>query len=402
MMPKAVLLTLLSVLNTNGQEATMIPDPLTALEGRPVTTPEAWRKDRRPEILELFRACEYGRTPRDPFTMTYEVFDEDPKALGGKAIRRQVAIHLGRNGKNLRLDLLLFLPPSAEGKAVPVFTLLNFSGNHTVHADPAIAFPRGLVPKQFQGGRGAKASRFPVEAILARGYGLATAFCGDIDPDFDDGFKNGAHALFDSPGDRPDDAWGTIGAWAWGLSRILDYLVTDPQVDAERVAVLGHSRLGKTALWAGAQDERFSMVISNNSGSGGAALARNKQGERIKDGIEQFPYWYCAHYRNYVNREDELPMDQHMLLALMAPRPVYVASATEDTWADPEGEFLSCVHAGPVYRLFGLDGVGAAELPPPDSPLHRGMIGYHLRTGKHDLTAYDWEQYMDFAELHWR
>ena len=379
-----------------------LPNPLITLDGVDITTTSAWREVRRPEILELFRTHVYGRTPEGTVEMNAEVFDEDRNALGGKAIRKQVAIHLGRGGKSMRVDLLLFLPVSAERRPVPVLTLLNFSGNHAVHDDPAIAFPRGPVPLRFRQVRGAKSERFRVEAIVARGFGLATAYCGDIALDTDASFQTGAHVLFGTPTDRAGDTWGTLGAWAWGLSRILDYLETDPDVDAQRVAVLGHSRLGKTALWAGAQDERFAIVISNNSGSGGAALARNKKGERIKDATRKYLYWYCTNYLGYSEREGELPVDQHMLLSLIAPRPVYVASASEDAWADPEGEFLSCIYAGPVYRLFGLEGVSATEFPPPDTPLHRGTIGYHLRTGKHGLTPYDFEQYMTFAEACFR
>jgi hypothetical protein len=380
-------------------EAPDLPDPLVAADGRTITTPEEWRDVRRPEILELFRTHVYGRSPEETGDVRFDVFDEGRAALGGKAVRRQVAIDIAHNGRSLRIGVLAFLPAESAGP-VPLLTLLNFGGNHTVCDDPAVPLPSTWLREDFRPPgefRGAKRDRFPLENILSRGWGMATAYYGDIDPDFDDGFRNGVHPLFDPPGERQGDAWGSVGAWAWGLSRMMDYFETDGEIDHERIAVLGHSRLGKTALWAGAQDERFAVVISNNSGCTGASLSRHPKGESVNSINKNFPHWFCPNYRRYMENERNLPVDQHMLIALVAPRPVYVASATEDDWAGQEGEFLSCVHAAPVYRLFGLDGLGTATMPGPDSPLNEGHIGYHIRTGKHDLTAYDWERYVDFA-----
>lgn len=381
-----------------------LPDPLTTSAGRKITTTTGWQETRRPEILELFRANVYGRAPSDPGELAFDVFDEKSDALGGTAIRKQVAMNITTAKGTLRVDLLLYLPRAAEQQPVPALTLLNFKGNHAVNDDPSIAIPGsmqqkpGLPPDE---ARGMSSSRYPVQEIIKRGYGLVTVFYGDIAPDSGDCFKQGIHTLYDPDGERLPDAWGSVSAWSWGLSRIMDYLETDRSVDHSKVAVLGHSRLGKAALWAGAQDERFGIVISNDSGSTGAALARRKNGETISAINNSFPHWFCDNYKAFNDREDELPVDQHMLLSLVAPRPLYIASATEDLWADPNNEFLSAVAAEPVYRLFDLDGLGTKTMPPPDQPISHGHIAYHLRTGKHDLTPYDWACFMDYADKHW-
>jgi acetyl esterase/lipase len=182
----------------------------------------------------------------------------------------------------------------------------------------------------------------------------------------------------------------------------MDYLETDKDIDATRIGVVGHSRGGKAALWCGAEDERFALVISNDSGSTGAALARNKKGESIARINDSFPHWFCENYKKYNDKEEELPIDQHQLIALIAPRLGYVASASQDEWADPKNEFMSCFHASPVWKLWEKPGVTVSEQPPVNKPAHDGYVGYHLREGKHNLGLSDWNWYMDFADKHLR
>ena len=387
-----------------------LPDPLVMTDGTKVTNAQTWKDKRRPEILELFRTYVYGRAPVGrPKDMTFKVFDLERRALSGLATRKQITVNFTGREDGPGMDILIYLPNNRE-KPIPTFVILNFGGNHTICSDPAIKLSTswmrsgpGVVNNRATAEtRGKAASRFPLEDILKRGYGLATIYYGDIDPDFDDGFKNGVQPAFDKlrDGKRAPDAWGSIGAWAWGLSRAMDYFETDADIDNNRVIVLGHSRLGKTALWAGARDERFAIVISNDSGCGGAALSRRRFGETVERINTSFPHWFCENFKKYDGKEDDLPVDQHMLIALIAPRPVYVASADEDLWADPKGEFLSCKYADPVYKLLGKKGFGADRMPALNSPVKTGTIGYHVRSGSHNLTKYDWQQYMDFADLH--
>jgi len=288
----------------------------------------------------------------------------------------------------------MYLPANSKGKA-PVFVGLNFNGNAAIQNDPEI-----LTNSNNKVSRGASSSRWPVKTIIENGFGLVTACYNDIEIDNKDGWKTGVRTKLQNNLKIKPEEWGAIGAWAWGLSRIMDYLETDKDIDQNKVAVMGHSRLGKTALWAGASDPRFSLVISNESGEGGAALARRWFGETVYLINKNFPHWFVDAYKSYNHNVFDLPVDQHELLALIAPRPLYVASAAGDLWSDPKGEFLSAWHAGEVYSLFGQEGVGTDEMPALDYPVgHR--INYHIRTGKHDVTSFDWEQYIMFAKEQW-
>lgn len=372
-----------------------LPDPLVAQDGTKITTAEAWEKIRRPELLELFETEVYGKAPAAKPIASRVVSERE--VFDGKATERQVRIFRTGDEEGPFADLLLFLPKS--DKPVPVVAALNFKGNHSLSDDPTIPVPQTW--KRSNGGekaRGAAKSRWPVERIIDRGYGLATAFYGDIDPDFDDGFQNGIHGAFRTEGQElAADDWGTIAGWTYGLSRIADYLEEQDAIDHDRMIVMGHSRLGKTSLWTGATDPRFDLVISNNSGCGGAALSRRRIGESVWRINKSFPHWFCDNFLKYNQNEDACPVDQHELIALIAPRPVLICSAQEDYWADPKGEFLSGLYADPVYRLLGTDGLAATEMPPLDK-LIDSRIGYRIRRGGHNVLPSDWEAYLDFAD----
>lgn len=361
-----------------------------------------WERVHRPAIYDFFEKEVYGRMPEKQVPIRYELLSEG-EALGGKAVRREVAMHI--EGMATPVPILMYIPAAAEG-AVPAFLGMNFKGNHQINPDPEITISVNAPKGEELGSdpeRGAATSRWPLELLMDNGYALVTIYRGDVDPDFDDGFQNGVHPLFYAEGQSSPAAeeWGTIGAWAWSLSRVMDYLETDKDIDAERVAVIGHSRLGKTSLWAGATDPRFAIVISNDSGCGGAALSMRKHGETVEVINKNFPHWFCDNYNKYSNNEEALMVDQQGLLALIAPRPLYVASAVEDDWADPEGEYLSALYASPVYELYGKKGL-ASPMPAVDSPMMEGDVAYHIRKGGHDINLYDWTQYVKFADKYFK
>lgn len=358
-----------------------VPDPLTTVEGEKIQTAEQWQQIRRPEVLDLFREHIYGwPSVERPDSLQFNIVDIKENMMDGNATRKQIDISYEGPGGEGEFRLLLFVPSNVQ-KPVPTFLFINNRGYENMDPD-----------------RETKTPFWPAEYIVDRGYATAVFQVSEVAPDSPDSFQEGVHGIFDPEGDRPSNAWGTIAAWAWGASRAMDYLETDPDIDSKWVAVVGHSRGGKAALWAGATDERFDLVVSNDSGSTGAAIARGKMGETIEQINTRFPHWFNENYKTYNNKEYELPVDQHMLIASIAPRLVYVASASEDTWADPESEFLSLVYAQSVYQLFGLEGLGTHQFPENDSPLHGDGMGYHVRTGEHDLTVYDWKNFIDFWE----
>ena len=386
--------------------AFVLPDVLAGPDGVPASSVTEWEQTSRPYQFAMLEKYIYGkRPPAVPVTVVGSVERADVDVGGITGIRLQAKLQLGTHPGSPTTSVLLYLPKTDH--AVPVFLKLNFRGNQAETADPAVWLPSDWIPAEpgivehraTAASRGTRQTCFPVTAMLSRGYGMATAYCGDFFPDRADGRPESVLASLGRPiaGSLPKDEPGAIGTWAWGLSRILDWLVTLPEVDSGKVIVVGHSRLGKTALWAGACDQRFAMVVSNDSGCGGAALSRRNFGETVTVITKRFPHWFCPMLADYAGREIELPCDQHALLAMTAPRPLYVASAEDDRWADPRGEFLAAVAASRAWKLYGLTGLGTEDMPMVNTPIGQ-TIGYHIRTGKHALLPDDWTQFADFAD----
>lgn len=401
--------SLLAQQETNYDESKVpdyvLPELLVTSGGKPVTTVPEWENVRRPELLELFAAQMYGRTPDDAgITVRYELLTENPSALGGKATLKQVKLIFGNGRKELETLLLLLIPNGHERK-VPVFVGYNYKGNHSTLNDTTILYSKNFAlvkePGHPDWERACQANRWSYDDIIDRGYAVATMCYHDIFPDKPGLKDHSVVSLFKGYGEGAElaDEWQAIGAWAWGSSRIVDYLVTEPRIDPDKIAIMGHSRQGKAALWAGAQDTRFNVVISNDSGEGGAAISRREYGESIERVSSIQPAWFCPAFNQYRGKEQERPFDQHELLALMAPRAVYVASAVKDRWADPKGEYLAAYHASPVYQLYGLKGLESSEMPGIHQPIMND-IGYHIREGIHDVTRYDWLRFLDFADRH--
>lgn len=383
----------------------VLPELLVTSQGKTITSAQQWEKVRRPELLALFASQMYGRTPDDAgITVRYELLTENPQALGGKATCKQVKFIFSNGKKELEALLFLLIPNGSTGK-VPVFVGYNFKGNHSTLNDTTILYSKNFAlvkePGHPDWERGCQASRWSYDDIIDRGYAVATMCYHDIFPDKPGLKDHSVVSLFRGYGAGPEvpDEWQAIGAWAWGSSRIVDYLATEPRIDTDNIAIMGHSRQGKAALWAGAQDPRFKVVISNDSGEGGAALSRREYGESIERVSSIKPAWFCPAFNQYRGKEQERPIDQHELIALMAPRAVYVASALEDQWADPKGEYLAAFHASPVYQLYGLKGLESGEMPGIHQPIMND-IGYHIREGIHDVTRYDWLRFLDFADQH--
>jgi hypothetical protein len=393
-----------SAQQTGGSGGYKLPDPLVMNNGKTVSTAKQWNHTRRKELITILSREMYGASPGRPRKMTWKVFDVNKQALNGRATRKQVTVYFNGQVNGPQMDILIYLPNQVQ-TPVPLVLQLNFDGNQKIASDTGIKLPDSWMEPKAAGvvnnrateaSRGNATSGWDVDMILRRGYGFATIYRGDIDPDYHDGFKNGVHALYPELQGRGDN-FSTIGAWAWGLSRAMDYLQTDKDVDAKKVALFGFSRLGKAALWAGATDQRFAIVISNQSGAGGAKLFHRGKGENIKRLCTVFPHWFCSNLSKYIDRDTVLPFDQHMVISLIAPRPVYVGSAEGDKNSDPEGEFAGVLAAHPAYQFLGTEGLPTSRMPALSQPVI-GRIGYHIRPGSHSIIAYDWEQYLNFID----
>jgi hypothetical protein len=384
-----------------------LPDPFLMFDGSPVMTRDDWFSKRRPELKLLFQHYVYGYMPSPPKNLRATVDDVDPHALGGRATRKLITIRFGPEAAP-PISLLLVVP-NGRTQPAPVWVGLNFCGNHAVLDDPKIPLPTAWMRDSCQGveknrateaGRGTQVDVWAIENTIQRGYAVATAYYGDIDPDRDD-FTDGVHPHFATPPQtRPGpNEWGAIAAWAWGVHRIVDALLLEPAVDRKRICVTGHSRLGKTALLAAALDERIALAIPHQAGCGGTAPSRGTVGESVKQINDRFPHWFNAEFKKFNSQVERLPFDQHCLVALVAPRPVLFSNAVEDTWANPEGQFQVLRAADPVYRFLGAGGLEAEKMP-ETGKLIDSTLGSWIRPGKHSMTRADWDVFCDFADKH--
>ena len=366
-----------------------VPELMTAFDGTKISTREQWETIRAPELLKEFTTEEYGKRPVErPPALAFEKVEPDKVMMDGQAIRKRIRVMYAGPYGGGAFTFTAFIP--RQQKPAPAF-LLICNRNPDENIDPE---------------RQVKSGFWPAEEIVARGYAAIAFWNGDLAPDWNTGNREGVFACFEPPGRRKGSAlWGTLSAWAWGASRVMDWIETEPLLDAKHVAVVGHSRGGKTALVAGVYDKRFAMSCSNDSGCSGAKLNHIDlpKSESVAVIVRAFPYWFCANYTHHVNAEKDWRADQHEFIALIAPRLVCVASASEDSWAGQEGEYYAGLLASPAWELYGQKGLVANGFPAPEHPLQEGCISYHLRTGKHNLTPYDWKCYMDFADRHgWR
>ena len=397
---------------------TSLPDPLVMLDGRKVTTRDMWMKERRPELIRLFQHYMYGLLPPKPEALSTSVERVDEAAFGGKATLSEVALKFG--GAGVSPIYLMLVVPNERKRSAPVVLAINYFGNHTLVRDKNVRLNDNWMPERGAGvvanrateaSRGSWAEIWRIEDVIHRGYALATFYNGDVDPDTPD--QHGIQKFF-RDSDPPDDC-GSIGAWAWGLQRAVDYLVAAPSIDPRRIVVTGHSRMGKAALLAAAFDERIALAIPHQAGCGGSAPSRariaveksyntldtlrTKRPETVSDLNEKFPHWFNSRFKEFNTQPERLPFDQNCLVAVCGPRPVLFTNGRADTWINPAGQFEVLRGAASVYRLLGAGDFSALELP-PDGQLIGGTLAYYLRAGAHSLTREDWKVFLDFADKH--
>ncbi len=376
-----------------------LPDPLVLLDGQPVRDAATWLKRRRPEIVRLYESEIYGRVPERTPRISADVVATETGALDGAAVHKHIVLKMGDAADAPKVNVHLYLPAKANGP-VPVLLHLTFFTNTATPPTLTATSANAGAPAATPGPRMSEAG--PVAELLARGFGYALVRYTEIEGDQVANNVSLLRKLALAPGQTKPaaDDWGTVAAWSWGASRVLDYLDTDRAVDAKRVGLIGHSRLGKTVLWAAARDTRFALVFSSCAGEMGSALARRDFGESVDDMAGNFPWQFAGNLQKYVGKWNDMPVDAHMLIALSAPRPVFITGGTRDQWADPKGQFLAQVAAGPVYRLLGRKDLGTTELPPVDTPLTEGDLGFHYHTGGHTITPADWTAFLTFATRH--
>lgn len=382
-----------------------LPDPLLLANGQKVTDVRMWYEQRRPEIVKLFEENQFGRSPDHPTDMSFDVFDPGTSAFDGKALRRQVTIFFSKDKSGPKMDLLIYLPAGAK-QPVPLLLNAGFTANNLMVNDPGVKVGETWDRQQNKRVPAANGRRFGslnVVPVLEKGFGIATVNYSDIDPDALNAVGSGVRSLYLKPGQTEPaaDEWGSIAAWAWGLSRALDYFETDSGVDAKRVALMGVSRLGKTVLWTAAHDTRFALVIASCSGEGGAALSRRNYGETIAHLVAptRYPYQFCANYQKWANQVDQFPVDAHLLIALIAPRPVLLQTGDTDRWSDPKGEFMAAVAAEPIYKLLGKQGLETDQMPAAGEPILH-TVGYFMHSGGHGTMPSDWDVFLKFMNTH--
>lgn len=381
-----------------------LPDLLTLENGKKVTDAKTWMNKRRPELVKAVAALQYGKTPDAPKSIKFETRESSGEAFDGKAIRKQIRIYLTEDSEEHPMDLLIYLPKNSD-QPNPIFFTISFSANSQTVDDPEV-FVGEIWNREGEKVKADQPSRFRatnVEQFIDAGFGFATVYYGDIDPDFKDGFQHGIRKEFLKSGDTEPqmDEWGTISAWSWGLSRAMDYFEKDKQIDQDRVALMGVSRLGKTVLWTGIRDPRYKMIIASCSGEGGAALARRDYGENIKHMSDpsRYAYQFAPNYHEYSTHLEDFPFDAHSLVALIAPRPLLLQTGNTDYWSDPKGEFLSAQEASKVYQLFGENGPEKNEMPPAgDTSLIGNKLGYYMHDGGHGTIPSDYPVFIQFMK----